>query len=129
MCVKTSLSHWGCVTVCTVTNMFEVFHGDCKFPTLPRGLAYPVICILLHISKIFVPCSIILVGKIYCGYIISRFHRLNILAMSKGDAHCATFILPFPYKALDQWQYMQFIILWLFIVLVNRCYKDDRNEN
>ena len=33
MCVKTSLSHRGGVTVNTVPNMFEVFHGDCKFPT------------------------------------------------------------------------------------------------
>ena len=31
--VKTSLSHWGSVTVNTVTNIFDVIHGDCKFPT------------------------------------------------------------------------------------------------
>ena len=33
MRVKSSLLHWGGVTVNTVPNMFEVIHGDCKMST------------------------------------------------------------------------------------------------
>ena len=33
MRVKSSLLHWGCVTINTVPNMFEVIHKGCKFST------------------------------------------------------------------------------------------------